>query len=112
MVAKTIATSSLVKTALAGGDPNWGRILAASGRAGVDLSPDLLGLWIGRGKDIELQLLQEGAPIPYSEAKALEVFRAPEITVLLDLGLGEASATIWTCDLTHEYVSINAEYHT
>ena len=112
MVAKTIATSSLVKTALAGGDPNWGRILAASGRAGVDLTPDLLGLWIGRGKDIELQLLQEGAPIPYSEAKALEVFRAPEITVRLDLGLGEASATIWTCDLTQEYVSINAEYHT
>jgi glutamate N-acetyltransferase/amino-acid N-acetyltransferase len=111
-VASTIATSSLVKTALAGGDPNWGRILAASGRAGVDLTPDSLRLWIGRGQDIELQLLQDGAPLPYSEAKAFEVFRAPEITVRLDLGLGEASGTIWTCDLTQEYVSINAEYHT
>jgi glutamate N-acetyltransferase/amino-acid N-acetyltransferase len=111
-IGRTIATSPLVKTALAGSDPNWGRILGASGRAGVDLDPIHLGLWIGRGEDIELQLVQDGAPLPYSEAKALEVFRSPEIIVRLDLGLGEASATIWTCDLTQEYVSINAEYHT
>ncbi len=111
-IGRTIATSPLVKTALAGSDPNWGRILGASGRAGVDLDPKHLGLWIGRGEDIELQLVQDGAPLPYSEAKAAEVFRSPEIIVRLDLGLGEASVTIWTCDLTHEYVSINAEYHT
>ncbi len=111
-IGRTIATSPLVKTALAGSDPNWGRILGASGRAGVDLDPKHLGLWIGRGEDIELQLVQDGAPLPYSEAKAAEVFRSPEIIVRLDLGLGEASVTIWTCDLTHEYVFINAEYHT
>jgi len=69
-------------------------------------------LWIGGGGDSEIQLVPDGAPLPYSEAQAHKVFRAPEITVRLDLGLGGASATIWTCDLTHEYVTINAEYHT
>jgi len=111
-VARSIATSALVKTALAGSDPNWGRILAAAGRAGVDLDPNLLRLWIGGGGDSEIQLVQDGAPLPYSEAQALEVFAGPEITLRLDLGLGAASVSFWTCDLTHDYVTINAEYHT
>ena len=111
-IAQVIATSPLVKTALAGCDPNWGRILAASGRAGVDLDPDRLALWIGRGGGVELQLVQDGTPLAYSEARAIEVFTAPELTVKLDLGLGKATATVWTCDLTHDYVSINAEYRT
>ena len=71
-----------------------------------------MGLWIGRGEGIEMQLLQDGAPLPYSEAQALEVFARPEITLRLDLGLGAASVSFWTCDLTHEYVTINADYHT
>jgi glutamate N-acetyltransferase/amino-acid N-acetyltransferase len=111
-VAQVIATSPLVKTALAGGDPNWGRVLAASGRAGVKLDPNRLALWIGRGQDVEMQLVQDGTPLTYSEAKAIGVFTSPELTVQLDLGLGTASITIWTCDLTHDYVTINAEYRT
>jgi glutamate N-acetyltransferase/amino-acid N-acetyltransferase len=111
-VARVIATSPLVKTALAGGDPNWGRVLAASGRAGVHLDPNRLALWIGRGEDVEMQLVQDGTPLTYSEAKAIGVFTSPELTVQLDLGLGTASTTIWTCDLTHDYVTINAEYRT
>ena len=111
-VARSIATSALVKTALAGGDPNWGRILAAAGRAGVDLDPNLLRLWIGGGGDSEIQLVQDGAPLPYSEAQALEVFAEPEITLRLDLGLGAAGVSFWTCDLTQGYVAINASYRT
>jgi glutamate N-acetyltransferase/amino-acid N-acetyltransferase len=111
-VAQVIATSPLVKTALAGGDPNWGRVLAASGRAGVKLDPNRLALWIGRGQDVEMQLVQDGTPLTYSEGKAIGVFTSPELTLQLDLGLGTASTTIWTCDLTHDYVTINAEYRT
>jgi glutamate N-acetyltransferase/amino-acid N-acetyltransferase len=59
-----------------------------------------------------MQLVQDGTPLTYSEAKAIGVFTSPELTVQLDLGLGTASTTIWTCDLTHDYVTINAEYRT
>jgi len=111
-VAKTIATSPLVKTALAGGDPNWGRVLAAAGRAGLELDPGRLALWIGNERDGELQLVQAGEVADWEEPEAAAILAEPEITMRLDLGLGEASATVWTCDLTHEYVSINAEYRT
>ncbi len=111
-VAKTIATSPLVKTALAGGDPNWGRVLAAAGRAGLELDPGRLALWIGNERDGELQLVQAGEVADWEEPEAAAILAEPEITMRLDLGLGEASATVWTCDLTHEYVSINADYRT
>lgn len=111
-VARTIATSPLVKTAFAGGDPNWGRILAAAGRAGVDLDPNRLSLWIGEGGTADLHLVQHGAPTAYDEQQAVRVFAASEIALRLDLGMGKTAITIWTCDLTHEYVTINSEYHT
>ncbi|MFV1859576.1 MAG: bifunctional glutamate N-acetyltransferase/amino-acid acetyltransferase ArgJ [Anaerolineales bacterium] len=111
-VAKTIATSMLVKTALAGGDPNWGRVLAAAGRAGLGLDPSRLGLWIGSGGEDELQLVRAGEAADWEEAEATKILEEAEITLRLDLGQGEASATVWTCDLTHEYVSINADYRT
>lgn len=111
-VAKTIATSPLVKTALAGGDPNWGRVLAAAGRAGVVLDPARLALWIGNDHAGELQLVQAGAPAEYQVSAALGILAKPDISLRLELGLGNASATVWTCDLTHDYVTINAEYHT
>lgn len=111
-VAKTIATSPLVKTALAGGDPNWGRVLAAAGRAGLELDPSQLGLWISSDGVEELQLVRAGEAADWEEAEATKILAEPEITLRLDLGQGEASATVWTCDLTHEYVSINAEYRT
>jgi glutamate N-acetyltransferase/amino-acid N-acetyltransferase len=113
-VAQTIATSPLVKTALAGGDPNWGRILAAAGRAGVTFNQHTVALWIGRPghQQTRLQLVAEGTPTPYNEAQAAALFAQPEIEIHLDLGVGMGEATVWTCDLTHEYVTINADYRT
>ena len=111
-VAKTIATSPLMKTALAGGDPNWGRVLAAAGRAGLELEPSRIALWIGIERAGELQLVEAGEAADWEESEARVILAEPEITMRLDLGLGEASATVWTCDLTHEYVSINADYRT
>lgn len=111
-VARAIATSPLVKTAFAGGDPNWGRILAATGRSGVDLEPDQLTLWIGEGEVADLQLVRDGTPTTCDESHAAQVFATPEIAVRLDLGMGEKTVTFWTCDLTHEYININSEYRT
>jgi glutamate N-acetyltransferase/amino-acid N-acetyltransferase len=112
LVAQTIATSPLVKTAFAGGDPNWGRILAAAGRAGVELDPKRVKLWIhSQGRD-ELQLVDNGSPLPYDQVQAEIVFNAPEFAIRLSLGIGNSSITYWTCDLTREYVSINADYRT
>ncbi|MBA3943131.1 MAG: bifunctional glutamate N-acetyltransferase/amino-acid acetyltransferase ArgJ [Herpetosiphonaceae bacterium] len=106
-IAKTIANSPLVKTAIFGADANWGRVLMAAGRAGVPLDPRRLALWFD-----QLQLLADGAPLPYEEADAHATLAKPEVTITLDLGLGDEAATVWTCDLSHEYVSINADYRT
>jgi glutamate N-acetyltransferase / amino-acid N-acetyltransferase len=111
-VANTIATSPLVKTALAGGDPNWGRILAAAGRAGVPFDPAQAALWIAAAGGDELQLLAGGTPLPYDEDAAAAIFAQPEISVRLRLGDRPGAATVWTTDLTHEYVTINSHYRT
>lgn len=113
-IANTIATSSLVKTAFYGADANWGRILAAAGRAGVPIDPDKLNLWFRAVQvaDDLLQVVAAGTPTDYAEADASHIFAQDEIDVVLDLGLGDAAATVWTCDLSHEYVSINADYRT
>jgi glutamate N-acetyltransferase/amino-acid N-acetyltransferase len=111
-IAGTIATSPLVKTALAGSDPNWGRILAAAGRAGVSFDQEQVALWIGNPGGRELQIVDKGTPTGYLEEDAAAIFARPEITIRLDLGQGETQATMWTTDLTHEYVTINAEYRT
>ena len=113
--ANTVATSPLVKTAFFGGDANWGRILAAVGRAGVPVTPERASLFINGGADGrqrlgELQLVQAGQPLPYSEAQAAAIFAQPEIDVRVALGLGDGSAVVWTCDLSHDYVSINGDY--
>lgn len=105
--ARVIATSSLVKTAIYGADANWGRVLAAIGRSGVDLLPERLGLWFD-----DLQLVADGAPLTYAEEEARRTLTKPEVTITVDLQLGDAAATVWTCDLSHEYVSINADYRT
>ncbi len=111
-VANTIATSPLVKTAFAGSDANWGRILAAAGRAGVVFDQDQTALWIGIQTAEELQLVAQGTPMDYQEADAAAIFAEPEFKVWLDLGAGQGAATMWTSDFTHEYVSINADYRT
>jgi len=106
-VAKAIAHSPLVKTALYGQDANWGRVLCAAGYSGADIDPDRVALWFG-----DLQLVKDGAPHDVDEKRALTILSKKEIVITLELGLGDAEATVWTCDLSHDYVSINAHYRT
>ncbi len=106
-VAETIATSPLVKTALAGADPNWGRILAAAGRAGVPFDPDRVRVWMaGR------LVCRRGTPVPFDEADLHRRLLEPKFSLAIDLGAGRGSARMWTCDITAEYVRINASYRT
>ena len=111
-VAQTIAASLLVKTAVYGGDPNWGRVLAAAGRSGVALDPARAALWFSGDGGGEYQVVAAGAPLPYDEAEAARIFACHELLIHLDLGAGAAGATVWTSDLTHDYVSLNAHYRT
>lgn len=106
-VGLSIANSPLVKTALFGNDPNWGRILCAAGYSGVDLDPNRLALTV-----CGVSLVEGGAPVPFDEAATSAAMKVPEVRVHLDLGLGEESATVWTCDFSYDYVRINAEYTT
>lgn len=111
-IASTIATSPLVKTAFTGSDPNWGRILMAAGRSGITLRQSLLSLWVGQPGGDKLQLVAAGTPTAFREADAAAIFAAPSFVVQLDLGLGDNEFTVWTTDLSHEYVSLNADYRT
>jgi glutamate N-acetyltransferase/amino-acid N-acetyltransferase len=115
-IAGTIANSPLVKTAFAGSDANWGRIMMAAGRAGVNFDQDKADLWFDYGgngvTEKALQVLAAGQPTDYVEAYAADIFAAHDISVRLQLGEGEGRATVWTCDLSHDYVSINADYRT
>ena len=108
-VAYTIAHSPLVKTALFASDPNWGRILAAVGRAGVpELDVDRVGIWLD-----QVCIVDRGSRAEdYSETRGQAVMDQDEITIRVDLGRGDASSRILTCDLSHDYVTINAEYRT
>jgi glutamate N-acetyltransferase/amino-acid N-acetyltransferase len=109
-VGDAIACSPLVKTALHGHDPNWGRILAAAGSSGEPVDPERMRLWFGAADD--LQLLDRGLPVPFDRARASALLREDPAVIRIDLGLGDASAVLWTCDLSAEYVSINADYTT
>lgn len=111
-IANTIATSPLVKTAFAGSDPNWGRILAAAGRAGVPFDQRLVDLWIGVEQADSLQLLNRGTPTSYLEADAAAIFAEPAFKIRLDLHQGNGRDQVWTSDLTHAYITINADYRT
>jgi glutamate N-acetyltransferase/amino-acid N-acetyltransferase len=106
-VARTIANSPLVKTAVHGADPNWGRIVAAAGRAGVQFDINRVTVRIGG-----ILLFDEGLPRDEAAPRAAEVLRHDTIDIAVSLGAGEASATIWGCDLSAEYVRINGEYRT
>ncbi len=106
-IGRTIATSALTKTAIYGTDANWGRVLAAAGRAGVPLDAHSLALWFG-----DVQLVGGGEPLDYSEDDAHATLLGKDVAIRLDLGLGDASATVWTCDFSPEYVAINADYRT
>jgi glutamate N-acetyltransferase/amino-acid N-acetyltransferase len=109
-VGDSIACSPLVKTAIHGNDPNWGRILAAAGYSGEPIEPEHVRLWFGEGDAV--QLLDHGLPLVFDDARASDLLRQDPAIVHLDLGLGGASAVVWTCDLSAEYVRINADYTT
>jgi glutamate N-acetyltransferase/amino-acid N-acetyltransferase len=113
-IANTIAISPLVKTAFYGNDANWGRIVMAAGRAGIPFDQSKMNLWLAAGEQFEnpLQLLANGMPLDYGEANSTAIISQPNVYILFDCGAGDGAATIWTCDLSHEYVSINADYRT
>jgi glutamate N-acetyltransferase/amino-acid N-acetyltransferase len=105
--AKVIANSLLVKTAIHGGDPNWGRLICAAGRAGVTLDATRAGVTMG-----SIVLFKDGQPHDDLAPAAAEYLKGTELTIGVDLGAGSASSTVWTCDLSAEYVRINADYRT
>ncbi len=107
IIARTIANSPLVKTALAGGDPNWGRILAAAGRAGVRFDPAKVDIHIAG-----MALCRRGIEVPFDERAAHRRMLAKFVPIRVDLRAGRAAARIWTCDFTGDYVRINASYRT
>jgi len=105
--ARAVANYPLVKCAIHGGDPNWGRIICAVGSAGVKLNPAKLSCKIGG-----ISVFKNGAPVKFDEKKASKIISRPEHTITVDLGAGAASDFCYGCDLSKEYVTINAEYHT
>ncbi|OLB18140.1 MAG: bifunctional ornithine acetyltransferase/N-acetylglutamate synthase [Acidobacteria bacterium 13_2_20CM_57_7] len=106
-IAETIATSPLVKTAFAGGDPNWGRIFAAAGRSGVKFDTALVDI-----KMAGIPVLRRGRPLEFNERAASNKLLAEHVPLVVDLHAGKAKARYWTCDFTAEYVRINASYRT
>ena len=107
LVCRAIANSPLVKTAFFGGDANWGRVLAAAGSSGAKLVPDKLAL-----EFCGVKVMAKGGATSYSEDDLAERMKARDVSVKVDLGLGTAAWTYWTCDLSYDYVKINAAYRT
>jgi len=106
-IARTIANSSLVKTAFAGADPNWGRILAAAGRSGVNFDFERVDIWLAG-----IPMCRRGRERPFDENVARQKMLAKHVPIVVDLHSGSGRARMWTCDLTQEYVHINASYRT
>ena len=107
-IAKVVAESALVKTAIFGADPNWGRIVSAAGYAGVEFEEEDLSLWLG-----DMLLYKAGVPQPFNAAEASAYLKSNrDITVRLKFTLGQASCQFWTCDLGYDYVRLNADYTT
>ncbi len=106
-IARSIANSPLVKTAIAGSDPNWGRIICAAGYSGTRFDPGRVDIRVN-----DLLLCRKGLDAGFNETAARKELDQKELTLGLDLGQGKASARIWTCDLTHHYITINASYRT
>ncbi len=109
IIAKSVVTSSLTKTAIAGRDANWGRILCAMGYSGATFDPDKVDLYFESAAGL-IQIMADGNALDFSEEKATEILSESEIFIKIYLNLGDKTATAWGCDLTHEYVSINADY--
>jgi glutamate N-acetyltransferase/amino-acid N-acetyltransferase len=107
LAARTVVSSPLVKAAIHGSDPNWGRIIAAVGRSGAEVVESKIELYLG-----DICLVKAGKPLPFSRQSAVELLSRSEVPISLHLNLGTAKATAWGCDLSEEYVTINSQYVT
>ena len=109
VLARSVVSSTLTKAAIAGHDANWGRILCALGYSGIEFDPDKVDLYFESAAG-KLQILKDGVSTGYSEEFATKILSCDEITATADMKMGDAEADAWGCDLTHEYVNINADY--
>jgi len=109
IISKSVITSSLTKAAIFGHDANWGRILCAMGYSGAQFDPEHVELYF-ESKAGRILIFKDGVAADYSEEEATKILSEPEVTVIADLKMGEAEATAWGCDLTYDYVKINADY--
>ncbi|MBQ8804834.1 MAG: bifunctional glutamate N-acetyltransferase/amino-acid acetyltransferase ArgJ [Tyzzerella sp.] len=109
LLAKAIACSNLTKTAIAGHDANWGRIICAMGYSGAQFDPEKVDLFF-ESEAGKIQIAEDGVAVDYSEEKATEILSQPVVIATADVKMGDAKATAWGCDLTHAYIEINADY--
>lgn len=109
ILAKSIVCSNLTKTAIAGHDANWGRILCAMGYSGAQFDPERVDLFFESAAG-KIQIIENGTAVNYSEAEATKILSEPEVTAIADVKMGEETAIAWGCDLTHGYIEINADY--
>lgn len=109
VLAKAIVCSNLTKTAIAGHDANWGRILCAMGYSGARFDPEKVDLFF-ESQAGKIQIIENGTAVDYSEEEATKILSEPEVTAIADVKMGQESASAWGCDLTHGYIEINADY--
>ena len=109
VLAKSVITSSLTKAAIFGHDANWGRILCAMGYSGADFDPEKVDLFFESAAG-RMQIIKDGVAVDYSEEEATKILSEPEVMAIADIKMGDARATAWGCDLTYDYVKINADY--
>jgi len=108
-LAKSVVCSNLTKTAIAGHDANWGRILCAMGYSGAQFDPEKVDLFF-ESQAGKIQIIENGTAVDFSEEKATEILSQPEVTAIADVKMGSENATAWGCDLTYDYIKINADY--
>ena len=109
VLSKAVITSNLTKAAIYGHDANWGRILCAMGYSGAEFDPEKVDLYF-ESKNGNIQIIENGVALDYSEEEATRILSADEVTAIADIKMGEAEATAWGCDLTYDYIKINADY--
>ena len=109
IISKSVITSNLTKAAIYGHDANWGRILCAMGYSGAQFDPEKVDLFFESAAG-KMQIIKDGVALDYSEEEATKILSEPEVTAIADIKMGTAEATAWGCDLTYDYVKINADY--
>ncbi len=109
ILSKSVIGSSLCKAAIFGHDANFGRFFMCAGYSGVQFDPEKIELYF-QNAEKSILIYRDGSAVEYSEEEATQVLASPEVTVLVDMHMGDAEATAWGCDLSYEYVKINADY--